>query len=241
VLIGPELGVTDAVVLTDAGVVSADAGGAVTDVITPVVVTANQFGPILLTACFAAGTRIATADGEVAVEHLQVGDTVRTVLGDTLAPIVWTGRREIDCVSHPHPTRVWPIRIAAGAFGPHRPHTDLFLSPDHAVYVNDVLIPIKHLINGSTIAQVPTPRVTYHHLELAEHDVLLAQGLPAESFLDIRDAANYADRPAPSRLYPDHSAQMWEAFGCAPLVVTGPRLAAARALVASFAEFRQAA
>jgi hypothetical protein len=34
---------------------------------------------------------------------------------------------------------------------------------------------------------------------------------------------------------------MWEAFGCARLVVTGPELAAARALVAGFASVQKAA
>jgi hypothetical protein len=133
------------------------------------------------------------------------------------------------------------VRVAAGAFGAGRPHSDLFLSPDHAVYVGEVLIPVKHLINGSTIAQVPVARVTYCHLELAEHDVLLAEGLPAESFLDMRDGSNYANRPGPVRLYPDFSVRMWEAFGCARLIVTGPELAAARELVGRFAAEREAA
>ena len=137
--------------------------------------------------------------------------------------------------------QVWPVRVAAGAFGPGRPHSELFLSPDHAVYVNDVLIPIRHLINGSTIAQVPMDHVTYYHLELPQHDVVLAQGLPAESFLDLKDGSNYANRPGPVRLYPDFSARMWEAFGCARLIVTGPELAAARALVGDFAAARTAA
>jgi hypothetical protein len=133
------------------------------------------------------------------------------------------------------------VRVAAGAFGPGRPHSDLFLSPDHAVYVEQVLIPVRCLVNGSTIAQVPVDIVTYHHIELAEHDLLLAEGLPAESFLDMRDGTNYANRPGSVRLYPDHSARMWEAFGCARLVVAGPELEAARALVAGFAAMREAA
>ena len=191
--------------------------------------------------CFAAGTRIATAQGEVEVERLRVGDAVRTVLGAPAASIIWIGRREIDCACHPHPRRVWPVRVAAGAFGPGRPGKELFLSPDHAVYVNEALIPIRHLINGSTIAQIPVARVTYYHLELSQHDVLLAEGLPAESFLDMRDGSNYANRPGPVRLYPDYSARMWEAFGCARLVVTGPELEAVRALVAGFAGERKAA
>ncbi len=191
--------------------------------------------------CFAAGTRIATARGEIAVEAIRAGEYARVLLGDGFSEVIWVGRREVDCTRHPNPRRVWPVRVAAGAFGPGRPHTDLYLSPDHAVYVEAVLIPIKHLINGSSITQAPVTRVTYHHLELPRHDVLLAQGLPAESFLDIRDGSNYTTRPGPVRLYPDHSARMWEAFGCARLIVTGPELDAAQALVGSFTAEQQAA
>jgi autotransporter passenger strand-loop-strand repeat protein len=191
--------------------------------------------------CYRRGTRILTDRGEVAVEALRVGGLVHTVLGGTLLPIVWVGDRNVDCASHPKPGQVWPVRVATGAFGPGRPHRDLFLSPDHAVYVNEVLIPIRHLINGATIAQVKVARVTYHHIELAHHDILLAEGLPAESFLDMKDGSNYANRPGPVRLYPDHSACMWEAFACARLVVTGPELAAARAMVERFAPGQEAA
>jgi T5SS/PEP-CTERM-associated repeat protein len=202
-------------------------------------------GAITLVPCFAAGTRICTARGEVAVEAIGVGERVRVLLGggagDGFAEVIWVGRREVDCASHATPRKVWPVRVAAGAFGPGRPHSELWLSPDHAVFVEDVLIPVRCLVNGSTIVQVPVDRVVYHHVELEQHDVLLAQGLPAESFLDMRDGSNYANRPGPVRLYPDYSARMWEAFGCARLVVTGPELDAARALVAGFAAEREAA
>jgi hypothetical protein len=57
----------------------------------------------------------------------------------------------------------------------------------------------------------------------------------------MRDGSNYANRPGPVRLYPDYAARMWEAFGCARLVVTGAELEAARALVARFAAAREAA
>ncbi len=204
--------------------------------------------------CFAAGTRVLTARGELAVEAIAVGERVRVLLGDAgegaagdglaegrLAEVIWVGRREVDCARHAQPKKVWPVRVAAGAFGAGRPHTDLWLSPDHAVYVAEVLIPVKYLINGSGIVQVPVDRITYHHIELAEHDVLLAEGLPVESFLDIKDGRNYPDRAGPVRLYPDYTARMWEAFGCARLVVTGPELAAARALVAGFAGQQEAA
>ena len=196
--------------------------------------------------CFAAGTRISTDHGEVAVEAIGIGDRVRVLLGEGSAgggfsEVVWVGRREVDCAGHAQPRKVWPVRVSAGAFGPGRPHSDVWLSPDHAIYFDDVLIPIRHIINGSTIAQVKVDRITYHHIELAAHDVLLAEGLPAESFLDMRDGTNYANRAGPVRLYPDFSARMWEAFGCARLVVTGPELEAARGLVAGLAVEREAA
>jgi hypothetical protein len=35
-----------------------------------------------------------------------------------------------------------------------------WLSPDHAVYVGEALIPVKHLVDGSAIAQVQPGRVT---------------------------------------------------------------------------------
>lgn len=185
----------------------------------------------LAVACFAAGTRIAMARGEVAVERLAVGDVVRVVLGDAPAPVVWIGHRVVDCRSHPDPRRVWPVRVRAGAFGPGRPKRTLFLSPDHAVYVNGVLIPVKHLINGTSIAQAQVDSVTYYHVELAEHDVLLAEGLPVESYLDTGDRANFANS-AVVRQFPDFSARAWDGLGCAPLIVTGRELTAARRMLA---------
>jgi hypothetical protein len=101
----------------------------------------NTAGAVIEVACFATGTRIATEHAEVAVETIREGDKVRALLGDRLAPVIWVGRREVDCARHPAPRKVWPVRVAPGAFGPGRPHTELFLSPDHAVFVGEVLIP----------------------------------------------------------------------------------------------------
>ncbi len=86
-------------------------------------------------ACFAAGTLIETVDGQRAVETLAVGDEVVTLLGGS-GRIVWVGSRAVDCARHPRPETVWPVRIAAGAFAANVPARDLFVSPDHAVFVN---------------------------------------------------------------------------------------------------------
>jgi T5SS/PEP-CTERM-associated repeat protein len=185
-------------------------------------------------ACFAAGTRIAVPRGDVAVEDLRAGENVLLAAGG-VAEVRWIGRRTIDARRHPDPRRVWPVRIAADAFGAGRPHRDLFLSPDHAVFVEDVLIPVKHLINGQTIVQVAVDAVTYYHVELPRHDVVLAEGLPVESYLDIGDRRDFANGGTAVRLHPDLSARAWGALGYAPLIVTGPELDRARRLVEAHA------
>lgn len=190
---------------------------------------------ISLTApCFRTGTRILTNRGELPVETIKVGDQVSTILHDRLATVIWVGCRRVDCARHPDPRQVWPVCIRAGAFGPSCPHNDLYVSPDHAIFVNDVLIPARHLLNGTSISQRPCDEVTYHHLELAEHDVLLAEGLTVESYLETKATSNYVDRPMPVRLHADFSSRTWEAHGCAPLVVNGPQVDAVRQLLRSY-------
>jgi T5SS/PEP-CTERM-associated repeat protein/uncharacterized repeat protein (TIGR03803 family) len=187
-----------------------------------------------LVSCFATGTRIRTTRGEVKVEELREGDVALTGIDGSEAPVVWIGHREVDCARHPDPQSVWPVRIKAGAFGRGMPKRALTLSPDHAVYVNEVLVPVKHLINGTTIAQVKVDRVTYYHVELPRHDVLYADGMPAESYLDVGDRSNFANGGSVVRLHID-LAHHWEAGGCAPLVIYGPELEGVRALVGAAA------
>ncbi len=177
-------------------------------------------------ACFAKGTRIETETGWAAVESLTAGDTVLTLLGGP-GKIVWVGARTVACANHPKPETVWPVRIERGAFGPNLPRRDLYISPDHALYLDGALIPARHLLNGTTIRQVKRRHIVYHHVELARHDVVLAEGLPAESYLDTGDRTKFSGEQSRMRP-PEFVARCWEMAGCGELVVTGPRLTAAR-------------
>jgi hypothetical protein len=145
--------------------------------------------------CFAAGTRILTARGELAVETVRPGDVVRGHLSGRLRPVRWVGRRAIDMAAHPRPWDVAPVRVRAHAFAPGQPGCDLLLSPDHAVFVAGALIPVRYLLNGTTVAQTMPARVTYLHVELDAHDILLAEGLPCESFLDTGNRAALGAAP----------------------------------------------
>ena len=184
--------------------------------------------------CFAAGTRIATSAGMVGVEELRIGDSVLTINGRP-ERIRWIGRRQVDCTRHPRPHAVWPVRIAAHCFGSGMPSRELHLSPDHAIYAEGALIPVKYLVNGSSISQEATATITYFHVELGRHDVLLAEGLPVESYLDTGDRRSFADDSAAISLHPAWGSEardttlLMEAQGYAPLVVTGPIIARLRA------------
>src|SRR6185312_15706459 len=177
-------------------------------------------GNIASVQCFARGTRIASPRGAIPVETLSIGDAVLLASGDT-APITWFGFREVDCRRHPEPCNVWPVRICRGAFGDASPQRDLLLSPDHAVFADGVLIPVKYLINGRSIRQVRRTRIDYFHIELPRHDILLAEGLAVESYLDTGTRRHFANGGVPVALHPDFSSLAWEAGGCAPLIVTG--------------------
>jgi hypothetical protein len=183
--------------------------------------------------CLAAGTRVMTAQGEVRVEDLIVGDTLETVSGETL-PIIWIGRRKVSCRQHPCPQSVRPVRVARDAFAPNRPSRPLMLSPDHAVFVSGVLIPVRYLINDITITHAAVDEVTYYHVELPRHHVLLAEGLPVESYLDTGDRRDFGDADGTVRLFPEFTMRLsepslvWDGRGFARLVVTGPELDATR-------------
>ncbi len=184
--------------------------------------------------CFAHGTLIETPSGPVAIETLAVGDTVLAHDGDAggdLRPqrIVWIGQRTYTCAIHPDPTTVWPIRIRAGALGRDLPRRDLFLSSLHGVFVNGILIPVNLLINHQSIAQIPVGHIAYYHIELPTHAIILAEGVEAESYLNTDERGTFAARHPSARRSADFVAHLWEAAGCARLVLCGPELAAARA------------
>ncbi len=186
--------------------------------------------------CFATGSRLLTAAGEVAVEALRVGDRLPTRSG-RLAAIVWIGHRTLDCRRHARPQDVLPVRVTQDAFGPGAPHRDLLLSPDHAVHLEPgILVPVRYLVNGATIRQEPAGRITYWHVELDRHDVVMAEGLAVETYLDTGNRGAFANGGGAAQLHPDFARGMWEAAGCAPLVVAGPALAAARAALLDRAE-----
>jgi hypothetical protein len=178
--------------------------------------------------CFCAGTRILTIKGEIAVEALRVGDTVITHGGEERR-IIWIGRRDLDVSRHPRPESVRPVIVEPEALADGVPARRLALSPDHALYMDGVLVPVRELINGRTIYPDQDAKlVRYYHVELVTHDILLAEGAAAESFLDTGHRGVFDNSGEPLELHPDLMQARREAEGCADLCLGGETLAAIR-------------
>ena len=176
--------------------------------------------------CFAEGTHLATPEGPIAVEALRTGGMVLTASG-AARPVRWIGYRQVDLTRHPDPGAVRPIRIRAGALAENVPHRDLLVSPDHGMLLDGMLIPARMLLNGASILREETwRRVTYLHVELDRHDVLLAEGAAAESYLDTGNRDSFTNAPGPTRLHAGLAGDQArrEAESCAPFTVSAERV-----------------
>lgn len=141
--------------------------------------------------CYYVGTMIAAPSGEVAVENLRAGDLVLTADGRVL-PVRWIGVSRV-ATRFADPLRALPIRVAAGALGDNLPVRDLLVSPEHALFLDGVLVQASALVGfpGITREHDVPEMFNYYHVELETHELLLAEGTPAESFVDNIDRMNF--------------------------------------------------
>lgn len=148
--------------------------------------------------CFLSGTLIATPDGSAVVEGLSIGDLVVTTEGRA-APVKWIGRQTIMPVFGV-PEQRRPVIVAKGALAENVPERDLRLTSDHALLINGMLVQAGSLVNGTTIRRMTLAELghqfTVYHIELEKHDLILAEGAAAETFVDNvsrRKFDNYAE------------------------------------------------
>jgi Hint domain len=167
--------------------------------------------------CFLKGTLIRTADGDRKIEDLAAGDLLPTVFGG-MSPIQWIGRYRFR---RSDPTKAWvrdvlPVRVARSALGPDVPCADLYVSQQHALLIDGLLVAAGNLINGTTITRYDArglDELEFFHIKLEFHDVIYAAGAPCETLLDVdENAVNFAEY---LRQYGPSKA---EATPCAPLV-----------------------
>ena len=177
---------------------------------------------------------IATPSGARAIEDLRPGDLVRTIDG-TFVPVLWTGNRELrldDMVGNPGSM---PVRIEAGALGDNLPSKRLEVSPQHRIMLKsriaermfgeeEVLVPAQFFVGLPGISRVRGVHPTeYLHLLVEGHQVLIANGAPAESL--------YVGKEARSMLGKANWKAMKANLRCAPFVNGKPTMEPARKLV----------
>ena len=140
-------------------------------------------GSVTIIPCFLPGTLIATPAGETPVERLAVGEMVRTASG-AVRPITWIGNSRA-LATRGRRNAATPVIVSKGALGPNIPYHDLRVTKGHSLYLDDVLIPVEFLVNHRSIYwDDRAQEVVAYHIELETHDLLLANGAPAESYRD---------------------------------------------------------
>ena len=138
----------------------------------------------IFVACFTEGTSIDLADGTCNVEDLSSGDWVPT-LDNGLQQVKWIGRREVAAKGD-----FAPVVFMPGSIGN---DVEITVSPQHRMLISgwqcqqlfgedEVLVPASHLLNGDTIYRRTGGDVTYFHLLFDQHEIIMSNGLPSESF-----------------------------------------------------------
>ena len=167
-----------------------------------------------LAPCFARGTLIRTETGERPVEELAIGDPLPTLDG-TLQRIRWIGRRAYDGRFIAGNRNVLPVQVKTGALADGVPARDLWLSPQHALHIDGVLVAAEHLVNGTTIVQAASvDSLEYFNIEFEEQQVIFAEGAPAESYVDCDNRLMFANGTGYALLYPQDDRPTWRF--CAP-------------------------
>ena len=182
--------------------------------------------------CFLRGTRILTSKGEIPVERISIGDHLVTKKGASL-PVKWIGRRRFkkDAASN-WPKGFMPVRVSQHALDGRSPHRDLYLSPNHCLFIDGILIPVDHLINGVSVTQaMPNDvlEIEYFHIELETHEVILAEGAAVETLLVTTDREGFDNFVEYERLYGKTNRQPMTP--CAPIVCYNGRRSIAIALL----------
>jgi Hint domain/Domain of unknown function (DUF4347) len=191
------------------------------------------------TACYCRGTLIETGRGQKKVETLNIGDKVRTASG-ALRAIKWIGQRSYAGRFVRGRKDILPVCIKPSALADNVPERDLWISPNHAMYIDGVLIEAKDLINGVSIVQAAqVEKLEYFHIELNTHDVLIAEGALSESFIDDDSRGMFHNAHEYDTLYAEeHATPAWY---CAPRLDAGYQVEAVRSHLAQRAGLLRAA
>jgi len=150
-------------------------------------------GPVV---CYAKGTSILTKRGFVPIENIKAGHKVVTkgkiynnkfVRNDDevkIEPVMWISKFKVNNLT----SKSRPICIKKDALGTNSPFQDLYVSPEHHLLINGKMVQAKNIVDGENIYQDKECNdVEYYHLECENHSAIFANGVWAESYLDVNN------------------------------------------------------
>ncbi|WP_084294664.1 Hint domain-containing protein [Asaia prunellae] len=173
------------------------------------------------TVCYLLGTKIRTPSGEVAIEDLKIGDLISVwdpiSLTEICKKVKWLGKSVACCTDGiPGDSSNHPIKIEKDAISDNIPHSDLFITSEHCIFINKSFVPARMLVNGCTISyESNISSYTYYHIETEDHSVIWANGLKAESYLSTGNSQQFANRSSTPQ--PPQLRKNWEHDSAAPL------------------------
>jgi len=152
--------------------------------------------------CFLRGSMIETVSSSIPVELIATHESLISFT-ESAIEVAWIGyqRRTPEFAAFQD---YLPVKISAGAVDDNVPIRDLYLSPDHAVLIDGYLIHAKALVNGKTIVQMTEWEgdIEYYHIETEKHEIIFAEGLPCETFIDNVSRAQFDNYAEYLELYP---------------------------------------
>ena len=163
--------------------------------------------------CFLRGTAIATDKGQVTVQDIRIGDLVLTASGQ-FRPVKWIGFGKVLA------TRGWrnsstPVIVRKDAIADNVPNRDLHITKNHSLFIDGALIPAEFLINHRSIRwDDQAKEVELYHIELETHDVIIANGVAAETYRDDGNRWVFHNNESGRHLSPQEA--------CAQVLMGGP-------------------
>jgi len=182
--------------------------------------------------CFCTGTQIDVPGGTRAVENLSVGDLVET-LDHGPQRIRWIGRKKIDRTQLEQNPKLQPVCIGQGSMGGDLPLRDLWVSRQHRMLsssqitkgtigqATSLIAAVKLTGLNGIFIDTRLEEIEYFHILFDRHEVIFAEGAPAESFYLGRQALQTLGREARIEVYtlfPElkHAGFEWESAACIP-------------------------
>ncbi|ACI50103.1 conserved hypothetical protein [Gluconacetobacter diazotrophicus PA1 5] len=182
--------------------------------------------------CFLADSMIRTPSGDIAVQDIRVGDEILACpdgewrdgeqgTGERLGTVVWTGKAHATVrPGLPDDEAGYPVRILRDAIADGVPYKDMLVTPEHCLFLDGVFIPARMLVNGRSIFHDRTiTAYDYYHIETERHSVIIADGMPTESYLDTGNRRSFRQDGKIVHIGAGN-ARSWTEDAAAPLGVT---------------------